>query len=122
MWDGVDRRHFSRAEYPCLITIFKNTFPKQAILTHTRNVSVGGVHVIIRERIEVSTEVDLELDLKDMLPTILSKGTISWVEKIPSGREGKPAHYDTGIHFIGLKDEGKERIRKIVERLLGKPG
>jgi len=122
MWDGVDRRHFPRAEYPCLITVRKNTLPKQAILTHTENISVGGVRVIIWERIEMMTEVDLEIDLKDTLPIILSKGTINWVEKIPSGEKGKPAHYDTGIQFIGLKDDYRGRVRNIVGHLLNRAG
>ncbi len=120
MWDGVDRRDFPRAEYPCLITIRKTAFPNQAILTHTKNISVGGVRVLIRENIKVGTEVDLELDLKDTLPTILSKGTISWVEEIPSGQRHRQPYYDTGIRFFGLKREYKMRVEKIVEHHLRK--
>lgn len=120
MWDGVDRRIFPRAEYPCLITIRKSTPPMQAILTHTENISVGGVRIIIKERVEVMTEVNLELDLKDTLETISSKATVSWVKQAPSGGEGKSARYDTGIQFHSLKDEYRRRIQKIVDHLMGK--
>ncbi len=55
MWDGTERREFLRAEYPCLITVRKNTPPTEAILTHTDNISVGCVRVIIIEKIEPMT-------------------------------------------------------------------
>ncbi len=122
MWDGVDRRIFSRAEYPCLITIRKNTPPTQAILTHTDNISLGGMRVVIAEKLEPMTEVDLEIDLKDTLPTIITKGTIAWVKIIVSSQKNKSPRYDTGIRFLGLKDEYRRRIQAIVERILRKTG
>lgn len=120
MWDGVDRRIFSRAEYPCLITVRKTTPPVQAILTHTDNISIGGVRVVIAKKIEAMTEVDLEIDLKDTLPTVISKGRVAWVKIIVSSQKDKPPRYDTGIRFLGLKDECRRRIQKIVERILDK--
>ncbi len=122
MWDGVDRRIFSRAEYPCLITVRKNTPPTEAILTHTDNISLGGVRVVIAKKIEAMTEVDLEIDLKDTLPTIISKGTVAWVKMIPPREGGKLPRYDTGVRFLGLKDEYRRRIQGIVKRILRKTG
>lgn len=119
MWDGVDRRRFPRAEYPCLITVHKNTAPAQAVLTHTENISVTGVRVIITKKIEVMTEVDLEIDLKDTLATITSRGIIRWVKQVPSGRKERLPHYDIGIQFITLRDEYRRRIQNIVNHLLG---
>ncbi len=120
MWDGVDRRIFPRAHYPCLITIRKNFPPPQATLTNTEDISVGGVRIIIGKRIELMTEIDLEIDLKDTLPTIILRGTVSWVKEAPPGRKGKPPRYDTGIKFITLKNEYRRRIQHVVEHLLGK--
>ena len=70
--------------------------------------------------VEVMTEVDLEIDLMDTLPTVISKGTIRWVKQAISGREGKPPRYDTGIQFLTLKDECRKRIQGIVEHVLRK--
>lgn len=120
MWDGVSRRKFPRAEYPCLITVRKNTPPQEAILTHTENISVGGVRVIIAKKIGVLTEVDIEIDLKDTMPTILSKASICWTEELSFGEVGKSPRYDTGIKFLGLKDEDRRRVQRVVETLLGK--
>jgi len=118
MWDGVDRRRFLRAEYPCLIKLSKKAIPIKAILTHTENISVGGVRVIIGKKVEVMAEVDLEIDLMDTLTNISSIGTINWVKTAPSKRKGGPVRYDTGVQFIALKDEARRRIQKIVKHLL----
>ena len=115
MWDGVDRRRFRRAEYPCLITLRKKTVPVQALLTHTEDISVLGVRVIIRQKIEITTEVRLEVDLKDTLPTVFSRGKVRWVEELASKEKEKPSRYDTGIEFIVLKDQDKERIQNIIK-------
>lgn len=142
MWNGVDRRKFPRAEYPCLITIRKYTPPPISILSHTENISEGGVRVILDHKVETTTEVDLEIDLKDALPNINSrgtirwvkeissksasvagvkkfKGTVSWVEEIPPARKGLPSRFDTGIQFVGLKNEDRGRILELVQNLLG---
>jgi hypothetical protein len=148
MWDGKERRRFPRAEYPCLLTVRKKTPPPFSILTHTENISIGGVRVVIDKEIEVATEVDVEIDLQDTLPNVTSTGkiswvrqflvdrkdqtsrptpktkilkaTVAWIKKIPAAQEGKPASYDTGIQFVTLKDEDRTRIADIVDRLLGK--
>ena len=122
MWDGVNRRRFTRAEYPCLITLRKNTVPAQALLTHTEDISVLGVRVIIKQKIEIATEVALEIDLKDTLPTVFSKGKIKWVEELASKEKEKPLRYNTGIEFITLKDEDKERIQDIIKYISSRKG
>ncbi len=148
MWEGKERRRFPRAEYPCLITVRKETPPAFSILTHTENISVGGVRVVIDREIEISTAVDVEIDLQDTLPNVSSTGkvswvrqflsdqdgrtssptlktkifraTVAWIKEIPAAQKGKPSHYDTGIQFVTLKDEDRTRIEDIVNRLLGK--
>ena len=115
MWDGVDRRRFRRAKYPCLITLRKNTVPEQALLTHTEDISVLGMRVIIKQRIEIMTEVGLEIDLKDTLPSVFSRGKIRWVEELASKEKEKPSRYNTGIEFIAVKDQDKGRIQNIIK-------
>ena len=122
MWDGADRRRFPRAEYPCLITIRKHTPSPFSILTHTENISLGGMRVIVGKRIEVMTDVDLEIDLMDTLPNVTSDGTVSWVKEILPAQKGRSPSYEIGIQFITLKDEYRRRIQSIIEHLSSKSG
>lgn len=120
MWDGVDRRKFLRAEYPCLITLRKRTPPPRAFLTHTENISVVGVRLFIKEKVEIMTEIDLELELKDTFPNVTAKGLIKWVKECAALQEGKPKRYELGICFTQLKDEDRRRILNIVAHLTKK--
>ena len=66
-WDGLNRRRFPRVIYPCLVVIQSNEGgAKDIILTHTENVGIGGVCLILRQDIKMFTIVDLELDLLDL--------------------------------------------------------
>jgi len=123
MWDGVTRRKFPRAEYPCLITVRKSAPPQQAILTHTENISMGGVRVIISDAIEVMTEVNMEIDLKDTMSTIAVKAFVCWVKPTTAGKQKGTRgslRYNTGIRFVELNDENRRRIQKAVNCLLDK--
>lgn len=120
MWDGVDRRQFARAEYPCLITIRKNTHPPEAVLTHTQDIGVGGVRVIISKELERMVEVDLEIDLMDTLSNVMCRGIVVRCSEIPTTKHDMPVRYDTGVHFLGLKNDDMHRIDKIVKNIIEK--
>lgn len=120
MWHGTDRRKFLRADYPCMITLRKNVAPAQAVLTHTQDISIGGLQALIGKKIEVTTEVDLEIDLKDTLPNMVVKGIVSRVKEVSSGQEGKPPRYVIGIRFSELSAENRARIQHVVDHLSGK--
>ena len=45
-WEGLNRRKFPRVMFPCLVKISRQGEPPEMILTHTENVSSGGVCVI----------------------------------------------------------------------------
>ena len=48
-WDGLDRRKFPRISYPCLVVVRKDEDDKEVFLTHTENLGVGGVCVILKK-------------------------------------------------------------------------
>ena len=119
MWDGVDRRKFVRAEYPCLITVRKSEQPQEAILTHTEDISVGGVRAIIRRKLQMLIEVELRIDLKDMLPPIVFLGQVCRVKELPSAQQNKAPRYETGIRFSDLSDEDRHRIINVIKHVKG---
>ncbi|MBN2096899.1 MAG: PilZ domain-containing protein [Candidatus Omnitrophica bacterium] len=120
MWDGVDRRKFPRVDYPCLITVRKNTPPQQAILTHTGDISVVGIRVIINDKIELMSVVDLEIDLKDAQPAIHIHGRVNRIKELSAGGSGKPLRYDTGIQIIDIGEAQRRRIQNVIRHLLKK--
>ena len=118
MWDGMDRRKSVRAQYPCLITLRRNTASRQDVLTHTEDLSVLGVRASVKERMELTAEVDLEIDLLDTLPNIIARGNITWIKKITQDEDDEAVRYDIGIQFSQLKDEDRQRIQHVIDNLL----
>jgi len=118
MWDGINRRKFPRAAYKCLITIRKRLTSK-TISTETENIGAGGICIIIKEDLGLFQGVDVELFLDDNHPPIKSGGTVVWVVK-KSGTKKGAYLYDTGIEFIDIRPEDRERISEIVEEILKK--
>ena len=122
-WEGLNRRNFPRVNYPCLVIIRddnndKNDDSKNAILTHTENIGIGGVCVVLKKDVKMFSTVMLELDLLDLGNHICCNGKVVWnVQRQGSVRE-KPLFYDIGIEFVDIEEENQKRLESIVERLV----
>jgi len=76
-WDGLNRRKFPRVIYPCLVVIAnQDKGEKDVILTHTENIGIGGVCVILKQDLKMFSSVELELDLLDLENHIKCKGKV----------------------------------------------
>lgn len=117
-WDGINKRKFPRANYPCLLIVRKDHNNPEAMLTHTENLGVGGVGVILKKDLKMFSPVELELDLLDTQKHIKCEGKIVWVVKRREDEQNKPSFYDTGIEFTNLSKEDEKRIDAIVQRLI----
>lgn len=118
MWRGIDRRKFPRADYQCLITISKKGTERH-FLTHTENIGVGGICVVLDEDLGLFSEVDIELMLKDEDLPIKCRGNIVWVIKRTEIKNRKPlTRFDTGVEFIDIKETDRARIEKIVDYII----
>ena len=117
-WEGMDRRKFPRANYPCLVIIRRDHVAPEAILTHTENIGVGGVAVIVRRELQLFDTVELELDLLDMQSHIKCVGKIVWSVRRKESSEIKPLFFDVGVEFSGLNDKDRKRVEFIVNRLI----
>jgi c-di-GMP-binding flagellar brake protein YcgR len=116
MWDGINRRKFPRANYKCLITIRKRLTSK-TISTQTENIGAGGICIIVKEDLGLFQGVDLELYLDEKQPPIKCGGTVVWVVKKTSAKKNAYL-YDTGIEFIDIRPEDREKITGVVEEIL----
>ncbi|MDP2940582.1 MAG: PilZ domain-containing protein [Candidatus Omnitrophota bacterium] len=117
-WDGMNRRKFPRENYPCLLIVRKNHAAPEAMLTHTENIGIGGVCVILKKDLKMFAPLELEIDLLDTQRHIKCEGKIVWVVKRRDDATTKPSFYDTGIEFVNLSKEDEKRINFIVARLM----
>ena len=119
-WEGLNRRKFPRANYPCLVVIRKKSEDDKddVILTHTDNIGVGGVCVVLKQSVKVFSQVELELDLLDLGEHICCNGKVVWNVQRQSEAPEKPLFFDIGIEFLDLQEEDRKRLERIVERLV----
>jgi c-di-GMP-binding flagellar brake protein YcgR len=119
MWDGINRRKFPRANYKCLITI-KKRLNSRTISTQTENIGAGGICVIIKDDLGLFQGVDLEIFIENgSMPPIKCGGTVVWVVKKATGKKGSYV-YDTGVEFIDIRPEDRDRVTEVVEEILKK--
>jgi len=118
MWDGINRRKFPRASYKCLISI-KKRLTSRTISTQTENIGAGGICVLLKEDMGLFQGVDIELFMDEKRHPIKSGGTVVWVVKKSSPKKGATV-YDTGVEFIDIRPEDREKISEAVEEILEK--
>ncbi|MEI6437247.1 MAG: PilZ domain-containing protein [Candidatus Omnitrophota bacterium] len=116
-WEGLNRRKFPRVKFPCLVKILVNGEKNEAQLTHTENVSTGGICVILRKGLERLTQVDIEIDLLDGEDHIFCHGKAVWVVRRKATDLFKPSFYDIGIEYGDIKKEDVQRIKAAVDHL-----
>ncbi|MCK9573234.1 MAG: PilZ domain-containing protein [Candidatus Omnitrophica bacterium] len=114
MYDGIEKRKFIRARFPCKILIY--SFPEHTVSTHTENISAGGVRVIVGERIETGKIVGIEVHLKEN--KIVCKGRITWVVGKKSPYRKGIFYHDTGIEFCEISDQDRSIISVTIEKML----
>lgn len=115
MWNGINRRKFPRANYPCIISVKRKGSP-DTISTQTENIGLGGICVMLPKDLGIFSPVEIRLDLLDSHPVIESDGTVAWVVK--KTEDKKNIMFDTGLEFTNLKRKDEDRIYNIVEKVL----
>lgn len=114
MWNGINRRKFPRANYPCKITIRKKDQP-DSLSAQTENIGIGGICLMLTKDLGIFAPVEIQLDIMDGQPNIESEGSIVWVV---SKKLGRDVAFDTGIEFTNLKREDESRISNVVDNIL----
>jgi c-di-GMP-binding flagellar brake protein YcgR len=117
-WEGMNRRKFPRVKFPCLVKIVHQDKPADVILTHTENLSGGGICVVIKKSLELFSPVSIEIDLMDSEDVIVCKGRTIWTVRRKATESVKPSYYDTGFEFVDIREEDRKRIDLTVEHFL----
>ena len=116
-WEGSNRRQFSRATFPCLIKVDVSTNLKDSILTHTENISSGGICVILKAGLEKFSEVGLELDVMDGEDHLLCQGKVMWSVRRDGKEASSPFLYAVGITLLNVSLHDRVRLDALVESL-----
>lgn len=117
-WEGLNRRKFPRANFPCLIKVLHEGNPDEIMLTHTENISIGGACVILKKSVDLFAPVSVELDLMDGGDVITCRAKVVWSVRRKAIEEHKPSWYDLGLEFVDIREDHRARLGQVVEHLV----
>lgn len=116
-WEGLNRRSFPRAKFPCLLKVIQRN-GQETILTHTENISSGGVCVIIKKHLEMFETVEMELDLMDGGEVFSCKSRVVWTVRRKATESVKPSQNDIGFEFLDIREQDRKRVERLVDHLV----
>ena len=103
-----ERRLFRRSEISCNITIIP-AFKIVAFNGRLENISEGGIRIVLREKLDIGTQLDLEISPQDENKSITCKGKVIWVNE--KSTDERDLSFDTGIKFVNINEEDRAKIR-----------
>ncbi len=107
----ADKRKFPRLSFNVDVKyeVIRGRSPK-AKESQSKNISAGGLCVMILEKVRVGTLLNLEFSLPDSDTTIIAKGKVMWVEKISIYAAESHVSYDCGVAFVDIPPGDREKI------------
>ncbi|MFH0877020.1 MAG: PilZ domain-containing protein [Candidatus Omnitrophota bacterium] len=86
----------------------------------SRNISEGGICLIVYEQLGVGEKIKLDIELPSQ-KKIAATGRIAWINEFAIGQV-QEKRYDAGIEFLEISPQDREEIKKFVFTLLDQKG
>ncbi len=114
MQEQDERRRFVRLNFLVDVVYHKRPSTEKEKLSLSKNISGGGICLIVYEELKKSQLLDLEIYLpKEEMP-IKALGKTAWVNEFVIGDASKGVRYDVGIEFIKINKEDLDKVNKYV--------
>jgi c-di-GMP-binding flagellar brake protein YcgR len=119
-WNGQERRKSLRINASLVV---RYSIEKRYSINSgkMKDVSSGGMRLILNEKLKEEAFILLEFDLPDGKEIIKAEGKVIWSsgefgERDESGKR----LFQTGIQFVNIKAEGKKRLVTYIEKIAEK--
>jgi len=84
-----------------------------------KDISSGGICIIVFENLPVDTELSLKIFLSDINYVMEVKGRVAWKSEYSLSSEGT-VRYQLGIEFVDISDLDRKRLDNYIFTLLRK--
>ena len=112
MMSNEERRKLPRLPVDIEITYrLQESAVPEAPVAQSRDVSMGGLGVVLLERCEPGSLVELTMVMPDSNRAVMATGRILHSE--PYGIGGETT-YDTGIEFVAINDSDRGEIERLM--------
>jgi c-di-GMP-binding flagellar brake protein YcgR len=119
----ANRRQFPRlkfdVEFKHWILSEPSPTPKNS---RGKNISAGGLCIMVFEKLKVGTLLKLEFSLQDAANPIIAKGKVVWIAELVIYSYETHVSYDCGIEFVDISPHDQEDISRHVMINIGSVG
>ena len=116
-YSGIDRRLYQRLPASIVEYSLVSEGAKEKS-SFAKDVSLGGVCILISEKIELNTILSLKIYLPTYKTPVEAKGIVVWMKK--SGYlNPKDKHYDIGVKLIEIEENDRDKIYEYSQRFSG---
>jgi len=111
-----EKRQFVRLDLNVKVDwkrISQTSEPAAEFTDRTKNISAGGLCLVVNEKLDVGEEMQIALELpsRQMINAI---GIVRWINEYEIfGREHEKI-YDVGVEFVNINKKEREEINKFV--------
>jgi len=78
-----------------------------------KNISAGGLCIMILEEVKIGTLLNLEIFLPNEDRPIIAKGKVVWVEELTISSTENYVSYDCGVEFVDMSPQDIESINRL---------
>jgi c-di-GMP-binding flagellar brake protein YcgR len=116
MYDLQERRRFVRLNALVDVAYSKKAVPalEKEKLSVAKNISKGGICLIVYEPIKAEDVLDLKVYLPDRTTPIDVVGKVVWTKEFILGDIPGNKRYDVGIEFLNVNQKELSEINKYV--------
>lgn len=109
----AEKRKFERLNIQTEVIYNKEAATEKEKKSFSRNISQGGICLIVYEKLEISDILKLTILLPDGIAPIQATGRVAWVKNFSiEGPFGGGEKYDVGIEFIKINKEERTELEK----------
>ncbi len=112
-----EKRKFVRLEFPIEVTYRISANPSIEDKSISKNISGGGIRIILKEKLLPGSPLELEINVPDTDVPISALGETVWQEEMVMGRE---VCYESGVKFVKISPEDRDKITHYVYKVLSK--
>jgi len=112
----VERRVFPRLLFNVEVQYHAIFLPEgeEALKARSKDISAGGIRLMTPGQLDCDTVLELKFFLPGSKEMIYVTGRVVWTDKFEAGTLGAAEAYDSGIEFIGIDPEDREKINQYV--------
>lgn len=115
-----ERRQYIRVKARLYVGYKVLSIPKIEGHCWSRDISVAGIGLIIKDQLKVGAKMELTIELQDNLKPLFVNTKVYWQVEAPHAEEAKEKSYRAGMIFLDLDEAGKNRIDNFISIFLKK--